>query len=263
MKFIVNWKFYSELTEKEVVADGNIVEAASAEDAVAKWIEDYKKSVDDAAVMSWDMERTSVEVDTNSVIRRDEYNDGTNNEIRLYDISARPATVAEVTGLWRVSYIVRKNGEEHQKILSKPIKADTKTGAEKKAASQIRLEIEESTPKEIADFSIASQPYIPDFSVIWKMRNLDRQREEYVSFTAEPWNTMDTSKAIREMMLKRGKTSGEVAEQINYTKQSYSRLLRNGINRIDVLSAIAATMDYDIEITFKDLRPNGEDIKVK
>lgn len=73
---------------------------------------------------------------------------------------------------------------------------------------------------------------------------------------------MDTSKAVREMMLKRDKSCGEIAEQIKYTKQSYSRLLRNGINKIDVLRTIANTMEYDVEIILRD-RIGEDNILIK
>lgn len=73
---------------------------------------------------------------------------------------------------------------------------------------------------------------------------------------------MDITKGIREMMLNRNVKSGEVAKSVGYTNQSYSRMLKNGINKINVLVSIADSMGYDVNIVFRD-RTGDNDIIIK
>ncbi len=73
---------------------------------------------------------------------------------------------------------------------------------------------------------------------------------------------MDVSKGIREMMVKRGRLHSVVAEDVGCTKQSFSRMLKTGVNKIDTLQRIAASMDYAVIITLKD-QLGDEDVIIK
>lgn len=63
---------------------------------------------------------------------------------------------------------------------------------------------------------------------------------------------MQITKAIKTMILNRDVKHIDVANQLGYTKQGFSNLLKKDNYKLDDIIKIAGILDYSVQLTFVD-----------